>query len=104
MRPMIEYIKNNFDYPLIGAEVGVGLGNHAQQIVDNLNLEKLYLIDHWQEYKEGALLIKTYAGKKDFIAEKFVSYDFVEIIELASLEAAKLFQDNYLDFIYIDSS
>lgn len=104
MRPMIKYIKDNFDYPLIGAEVGVGLGNHAAQMVEHLDLQKLYLIDHWQEYRENGLLIKTYAGKADMIREMFQAYRFVEVVASSSLDAVRLFDDGYFDFIYIDAN
>lgn len=101
---MIQYIKVNFDYPVIGAEVGIGLGNHATEIVQNLQLRKLYLIDHWREYTENGLTIKTYAGKADYVREKFAGFDCVEIVEQESLSAVKLFQDYYFDFIYIDAN
>ena len=102
-RPVIQYLKKNYPGPLIGAEIGVGMGDHAQQMVDNLNIEMLYLIDHWAEYVENGLLIKTYVDQYKVITERFKYYP-VTIIRKDSLEAVNLFPERHFDFIYIDAN
>ena len=84
MRPAIEFIKNKYgDQPVIGAEIGVGNGDHAWQMVQGLNFEKLYLIDHWDNYLEDGRLITNFAGKRDAVGARFArtEFEFVEITE-----------------------
>ena len=90
---------------LVGCEIGVGGGLNAYNILENLDIEMLYLIDPWLHHKgkpsymkvrannyeeEAMLLIKSYCPK-------------VIIIRLLSIDAAK-YIGVPLDFVYIDGS
>ncbi len=50
MRPFIKYLKENTTNGLVGAEIGVKRGENAEDILNNLNIEALYLIDPWEVY------------------------------------------------------
>lgn len=62
-RPMIRYVYERFKMnPLIGAEIGVGTGENARNILLLLNLSEFHLIDIWAPYFERNQLETRYAG------------------------------------------
>ena len=98
----------------IGAEVGVWQGNLSKKLLNNMPNLFLYMIDSWQvinsldaAYSDTMMQIQSqdtfddiYNGiKKDFIELQ----DRVEIKRLKSVEAAKLFNDEFFDFVFIDA-
>lgn len=94
-----------------GVEVGVRDGAYSETILRYSRLSKLYSVDSWQEYR-----------RKDYNDASNVSQDrqaqlftFTrgrlapfssrnEILRLTSKEAAALFTDGSLDFVYIDAN
>jgi len=91
--------------PLIGAEIGVATGNHAKQILSFLNIKQLVLVDPWKIYVDsyGITVDKTELEntyKKTL--NKFSNNNKVRIIRDYSVNAAKMFDDEYFDFVYID--
>lgn len=103
-RPFIKVIKERFGEKLIkGAEIGVASGINAKSILKELNVEKLYLIDVWDNYvKDG------YRGPMkinyNLTLKKFKNDKRVEIIKDFSLNAVKNVKNNSLDFVYIDAN
>jgi hypothetical protein len=76
----------------IVAELGVDRGRFAEQIYDITKPKKLHLIDNFvHDYQLPA------------VTERFGNLDNVEIHKTDSVESSKLFQDEYFDFIYIDT-
>ena len=103
MRPAIQFIKDKFkDTPLIGVEVGVKNGSHAQNILDNLIVKHLYLIDSWVPYIEEGKIIYDPPVYYDHVVKKFGDNPHIEIIRTSSCKAAKGIPDKHLDFVYID--
>jgi hypothetical protein len=105
-RPSFEYLLDKKE--LIGVEIGVEAGENAFNILTYLDIKKLYLIDlyipynnlqgsgvfdtveHANEYHEKAInLLSNFKNKIEWII------DFSEI-------AVNKFEDNSLDFVYID--
>ena len=88
---------------LIGAEIGVYRGDHAEKIIHYLNLKKIYLVDPWKEYNS---VIgdnqKIQDERYEFVKKRFQNNTKVEIIRKSSVDASKQFPDNYFDFIYLD--
>ncbi len=89
---------------ITAAEVGVYVGEHAKQMLDGLDLERLYLIDPYADYADH-----TYDGKQDIpehlATARRVLADYerrIEWIRKPSVEAAKEL-DN-LDYVYIDAN
>jgi hypothetical protein len=87
MRPSLEFAKKKLGSQLIGVEVGVDIGENAQDMLDN-----------WSE-----ILYLHLVDVIDNIHDRFVSDNRVTFHHLPSIEATKKFQDNSFDFIYIDA-
>jgi len=105
-RPFDELLKGKEN--LVGAEVGVYRGQHAREMLTYLDIEKLLLVDFWDDYdtyNEGTLkaqLVEAYEDAKKLLSQ-FDSKKLVWI-KKASVEAAKEIEDNSLDFVYIDAN
>lgn len=95
---------------IVGAEIGVYDGSHAWSLLLKLPMKKLYLIDPYLPYsgnpperhrsrvwllrakrRAGIIANSKFPGKCQFIYKK-------------SNVAVKQFEDNYLDFVYIDAN
>ena len=106
MRTSTAFLKKVFkNKKLKGAEIGVLKGENAISIKEALNMERLYLIDIWDEYlheeKTKTLnFFKYYEGVKKI----FKDYKNVIIIRGDSIEVAKTIKNNSLDFVYIDGN
>lgn len=95
-RPSILVMKEYYnDSNLKGVEIGVNQGLNAESILSELNVEKLYLIDPW-EYKN----IKHYKS----LLKKYKHESKIEIIKDFSMNVVERFDDNSLDFVYIDGA
>jgi len=119
LRASIKHIHNKFGKtPLVGAEVGVFRGQHAQCILNTLNMGRLYLIDPWEDYQkwEGDHTAGKWSGKGEKVSgeeiyqdahQRFKDRENITILKMPSLIATKCFKtlnlpDDELDFIYID--
>ena len=102
-RPMIKHIKSKNWKNIIGVEIGTEYGHNAKNILDILNIKKLYCIDPYVD--ETAFLHgKDRANDAYLNAKKLLSkYDNVEIIRKTSNEAVKDIP-NSVDFVYIDGN
>lgn len=106
MRTSTAFLEKIFkNKKLKGAEIGVLKGENAISINETLNMERLYLIDIWDEYlheeKTKTLnFFKYYEGVKNI----FKDCKNVIIIRGDSIEVAKTIKNNYLDFVYIDGN
>ena len=82
------------------------LGDNALNILKNLpNLKKLILIDPYLPYVDGDINNKTVTvpPRAEVAAQKLAKYaDKLEWRFFKSLDAAKLFHAEELDFVYID--
>ena len=108
-REDLPFLLNKLNLTGMGVEVGVQKGEFSAHILKYWQGKKLYLVDTWREikgYKDIANL--DHNGHLDCMAKTFMAtYPYFEratIIRELSTEAAKLFQDNSLDFIYIDAN
>lgn len=103
MRPSIKFIKNRNIKNLIGVEIGVKEGNNALYMLKQLDIKKLYLIDPYTVYTS---LNKVYNNTTLYnLVQKLFSKDKrIEIIRGYSFNACTLFNDNSLDFVYIDGN
>lgn len=100
MVPVLKALGDN----LIGVEVGVCKGVNIKNLLDKChNIRKIYGIDPWIEYPA----IDSKTNKSNYITAKQVlsSYmldDNIKLLKMKSLDAIKLFDDNYFDFVYVD--
>ena len=82
---------------LVGAELGVAEGDFSKAILNEMKPEKLYLIDQWasRRYDQAEFnLVSAGVGAESN----------VEVIREDSITALLQFPDEYLDFVYIDTT
>ena len=107
-RGMVQEVKKMFaDKPLTGVEIGVFSGEHAQSILKNLNIKKLYLVDPYLSYTHG--VEKGYSSKqmnkafREAITRLKPYQNKVEWIQKTSKDAVTEVPEN-IDFVYIDGN
>ena len=86
----------------VGAEVGVAEGIHAKVLLDNIPGLRLHLIDaykHYPGYQEYDGLDKV---KEEMIGRMIKSN--VVIHQKLSMDAVSYFENDSLDFVYIDGA
>lgn len=98
----------------LGVEVGTDHGKYAQQLLEGIPGLKLYCIDPWIAYTEGAEhhsqeeVDKIYKEAKDRLLERTSNGDLqrysCSIIRDTSMQALQDFSDNSLDFVFIDGN
>ena len=100
----------------LGAEIGVQRGEYSEILCKaNPNL-KLFCIDAWTAYKEYVTPFRKRFDDSLEDQQKYLFDDFYEkakvrlapfdcvLIKKFSVDASKEFEDNSLDFVYIDAS
>lgn len=109
--PMISHLNRSGKQDLVGVEIGVQAGWNALDILRNLPIKKLYLIDPYLDYpdyheygnsKENQKILDWCKKNCKRILRKYK--DKIMFINLFSEEAAKIFKDGELDFVYIDGN
>ena len=98
----------------VGAEVGVRTGLYSELLCKENPQMKLYAVDLWMSYKthdtsEIHMYIEDLVPQKrsdqyyEEAKTRLSSYSNVEIIKETSMDAIKQFEDESLDFVYIDA-
>lgn len=93
-----------------GVEVGVAFGENAEQILLSSKLSMLYLVDPWNYVSDQSPVgygdaIKDWEGCYNFCMAKLRRFDNRTcVIKLPSSDAVQYFDDNSLDFVYIDAN
>ena len=104
LRPMFTFVVKITKHKTVtGVEVGVQYGGNAKYILTMPNLDKLYLVDFWEPYQQDG---KGYDFSDGYEKTKqmFADNPKVEIRKGSSVDEAKKFADESLDFVYIDSN
>lgn len=108
MRGAAEYVKEHFKFPVLVAEVGVERGLNAVEMVQYLNLNKLYLIDDYLPYTDylGGFCPQDIQDKVySWMFERLIPYlDKIVLVTRSSIFASTLFPDGFFDFVYIDGN
>jgi hypothetical protein len=89
---------------LIGAEIGVRRGKHAAFLIDNLDIQKLYLIDPYEAYDEfpGVWANDDAMAEVETTArERLGGFRSTTFIRKYSTDAVSDLSED-LDFLYID--
>lgn len=105
-RNQIKDIISSLENPVI-CEVGVRFGDNFKNMLTN-NVSEAYGIDIWQntglDGQNDALCTQEELDSQyNLVIEKFKSDNRVKIIRDYSVNCAKLFSDEYFDFIYLDA-
>jgi len=93
-----------------GAEIGVLNGAFSECLLRNFPNLELYLVDPWKHYPK-----KDYDDFNNFsqdiqdarynlVKTLFNDKENVSILRMTSMEAVKHFEDELLDFVYIDAN
>jgi len=84
-----------------GVEVGVHKGDHAQTLLDNIELKKLYLVDCWSRevWPRNRNVNKIY----DVVCMRFKDDERVSIKKTWSTLAAEEYDNDCCDFVYLDA-
>jgi len=88
----------------VGAEIGVEMGRYTKYLlVAGL---KVYAIDPWMAYEDFSSPHMLYPARFNKIYNYAIAnlsrFPNCEIVRKTSMEAAKDFKDNSLDFVFID--
>ena len=91
-----------------GVEIGTFKGQFSKQIINNWT-GTLYMVDVWREIKEGYIDSSNHGLIKSNLYEETMNNikgfeDRAIMIRATSEIASELFQDNSLDFVYIDAN
>ena len=89
----------------VGAEIGTAAGYFAKIICDENKGVKLYCIDVWEPYAgySDYRRIKTFKRNEQDAINVLAPYNCV-LIKKYSMDAVKDFEDNSLDFVFIDGN
>jgi hypothetical protein len=106
-----EYVMERIKTPMIIAEIGVFKGGNALRLL-SMNCMKLYLIDPYKSYNQYEKDKIAYVQKEldeamSIMLERmnpYIEAGKVNFAPTSSLEGAKLFPDNFFDFVYIDGN
>ncbi len=108
-RDDIGFILNDMNLK-IGVEVGVAFGENAEMILKKSNLSILHLVDSWnyvesEDPKGYADAIKNWWGCYEFCKNKMKPYLNRVVFNVnPSHIASKTFEDESVDFVYIDAN
>lgn len=108
-REYFPFFLNSKQLDGIGVEVGVLKGDFSNHILMVWKGKKLYSIDAWRHIPN---LVDVTNGDPNYHLQTFARTfqnlyqhgDKSVIIRELSVEASKLFQDNSLDFVYLDAA
>lgn len=91
---------------LLGVELGTDHGKYAQQLLDGIPNLQLNCIDPWLPYTEGTSVHNEENVNKIYEEAKnrLFPYPNCGIIRKTSMEAVKNYEDNMLDFVFIDGN
>ncbi len=81
----------------VGVEIGLGFGSHSEFLLKNSNLTKLYSIDPFD-----ISIAEYYDGLESTIKKLTPFGDRSTFIRKTSEDAISEFEDNSIDFIYVD--
>ncbi len=83
-----------------GAEIGVCTGYFSEILLQNIPNLFLYAVDYWKVYKEYRIVRSI---QYELAKEKLSKYN-CQIIKAKSMDAVKDFENESLDFVYIDAN
>jgi len=99
--------ENNYK---IGVEIGVAYGGHSTSILETTNVDKLYGIDPYMNYDAYKGDTQCFENTKindlhDFVKLRMSFYDNrFELVRKLSHECSDMFENESLDFVYIDGN
>lgn len=109
MRPSLEQLKGKKE--LTGVEIGVWRGDNAVDVLTKLDIKMLHLVDPYVPYQDTGNYFMNGNNEaeetKNKARDKLEPFDKLNRIKWyyeTSLEAAKHFNNETIDFVYIDGN
>ena len=102
-RPFTLFLKQHFNNtPLVGVEIGFGLGENAESLLENLNMKKLFCVDPGigQPYIDLHGEVRCHVGKYNRYST-LKDDSRVEFVKLSSDDALHVLPHD-VDFVYVD--
>jgi len=89
----------------VGAEIGVSKGHFSKRMCRTIPNLKLFLIDPWEGYwiSSNWMTDEKSTQRYNNCVERLEGCN-VEYVKKPSMEAVRSFEDNSLDFVYIDGN
>lgn len=104
VKSIVQFLKDHYgEQEIVGAEVGVFRGENAKNLLDSLNLKKIYLVDPYLAYNDGNNQEELDNGKLLALTALQEHSDKTRWLNLPSLEAVNFIEEQ-LDFAYLDNS
>jgi len=110
-RNELPLLLNDLNLINIGVEIGVERGEYSEIILKNSNLKILYSVDSWKEMSDDEYQdINNHPQKKHDENKKETEQRLSQFggrsktLHMISEEASRQFEDNSLDFCYIDAN
>jgi len=108
MRYVAKFVRDKIQGPLVVAEIGVEKGLHAAGMLTNMNIKKLYLVDHYLAYQDCSSQVVSQETNDYEYSVMFKNlwnyFDKIVLVTKPSVFAATLFPDEFFDFVYIDAN
>lgn len=97
-----DFIKQNLTKQMVGVEIGSYAGESSTLFANNV--KKLYCVDTWSDehlpqFEEGQ---NTSAEIESIFRERTSYIVNIHILKMTSEEASKKFEDESIDFVYLD--
>ncbi len=106
MRYSAIHAANNTKHPMIVAEVGVRDGYNAIDMLNSMDIERIYLVDPYIVYLDGdATLDQAIQSRYYFnMFRNIKNYlSKITLVTQKSTFASALFKDEFFDYVYIDA-
>ena len=88
---------------LTGVRIGGNEGVSANAMLKYMNINMLYVVDIWEPYEENGVIIDTSSNIVD-VYKMFLNKNNIRILRMESKVASNIFDDESLDFVYIDAN
>jgi hypothetical protein len=104
-RPSTSLIHGIFgERPLTCVEIGTGFGKNALNILNELSIERLYCVDPFIPYFDGANQLQMqYINRQEETLKTLSEHDNVTFIRKCSSDASKDLPKN-VNFVYVDGN
>lgn len=105
-RSMVEEAKNGAVFVEVGVWKGKSAAFMGVEIINSKKKINFYAVDHFQGSLEHAddPLVQSNELKAECYKNLEPVSKVIQMLPIPSLEAAKTFEDNSIDFVYIDGS
>jgi hypothetical protein len=99
----IEALYKTLPLNAIVAEIGVDRGHNASRIYESRSPKELYLIDPWTLCEWSNERWNTKRSKEETF-NYFADKENVTILQNYSVDASKMFENHYFDWVFLDGS